>query len=99
MPSRRTTAGDIERGYDSPIQAVDQLIPYAQLHLYEGEFTQAYEIISKARKLAESDKVHAVAGIFLANEGYALAPKVDEYQMPTVWAVVSADDLTQRKPG
>jgi len=35
---------------------------------------------------------------FLANEGYALAPKVDEYQMPTVWAVVSADDLTQRKP-
>ena len=54
--------------------------------------------LTKFRKLAESDKVHAVAGIFLANEGYALAPKVDEYQMPTVWAVVSADDLTQRKP-
>jgi len=54
--------------------------------------------LTKLRKLAESDKVHAVAGIFLANEGYALAPKVDEYQMPTVWAVVSADDLTQRKP-
>jgi branched-chain amino acid transport system substrate-binding protein len=54
--------------------------------------------LTKLRKLAESDKVHSVAGIFLANEGYALAPKVDEYQMPTVWAVVSADDLTQRKP-
>jgi branched-chain amino acid transport system substrate-binding protein len=54
--------------------------------------------LTKLRKLAESDKVHVVAGIFLANEGYALAPKVDEYQMPTVWAVVSADDLTQRKP-
>jgi branched-chain amino acid transport system substrate-binding protein len=54
--------------------------------------------LTKLRKLVESDKVHAVAGIFLANEGYALAPKVDEYRIPTVWAVVSADDLTQRKP-
>src|SRR5437870_9664195 len=54
--------------------------------------------LTKLRKLLESDKVHAVAGIFLANEGYALAPKVDEYRIPTVWAVVSADDLTQRKP-
>ena len=54
--------------------------------------------LTKLRKLVESDNVHAVAGIFLANEGYALAPKVDEYRIPTVWAVVSADDLTQRKP-
>ena len=54
--------------------------------------------LTKLRKLVESDRVSAVAGIFLANEGYALAPKVDEYQIPTLWAVVSADDLTQRKP-
>ena len=29
--------------------------------------------LTKLRKLVESDNVHAVAGIFLANEGYALA--------------------------
>jgi len=61
----------------------------------QGDPAQA---LTRLRKLVESDKVNAVAGIFLANEGYALAPKVDEYRIPTVWAVVSADDLTQRKP-
>jgi branched-chain amino acid transport system substrate-binding protein len=61
----------------------------------QGDPAQA---LTKLRKLVESDNVHAVAGIFLASEGYALAPKVDEYRIPTVWAVVSADDLTQRKP-
>src|SRR5947208_2877255 len=61
----------------------------------QGDPAQA---LTRLRKLVESDKVQAVAGIFLANEGYALAPKVDEYRIPTVWAVVSADDLTQRKP-
>jgi branched-chain amino acid transport system substrate-binding protein len=61
----------------------------------QGDPAQA---LTRLRKLVESDKVHAVAGIFLASEGYALAPKVDEYRIPTVWAVVSADDLTQRKP-
>lgn len=61
----------------------------------QGDPAQA---LTKLRKLVESDRVHSVAGIFLASEGYALAPKVDEYRVPTVWAVVSADDLTQRKP-
>jgi branched-chain amino acid transport system substrate-binding protein len=61
----------------------------------QGDPAQA---LTKLRKLVESDRVHAVAGIFLASEGYALAPKVDEYKVPTIWAVVSADDLTQRKP-
>jgi branched-chain amino acid transport system substrate-binding protein len=54
--------------------------------------------LTKLRKLVESDKVHVVAGAFLASEGYALAPKVDEYKIPTLFPVVSADDLTQRKP-
>src|SRR5262249_51064677 len=30
--------------------------------------------LTKLRKLVESDNIHAVAGIFLACEGYALAP-------------------------
>jgi branched-chain amino acid transport system substrate-binding protein len=54
--------------------------------------------LTKLRKLVESDRVHILAGAFLASEGYALAPKVDDYQVPMLFPVVSADDLTQRKP-
>lgn len=54
--------------------------------------------LTKLRKLVESDKVQVVAGGFLASEGYALAPKVDEYKIPTLFPIVSADDLSQRKP-
>jgi branched-chain amino acid transport system substrate-binding protein len=61
----------------------------------QGDPAQA---LTKLRKLVESDKVQVVAGAFLASEGYALAPKIDEYQIPTLFPVVSADDLTQRKP-
>jgi branched-chain amino acid transport system substrate-binding protein len=61
----------------------------------QGDPAQA---LTKLRKLIESDRVHVVAGAFLASEGYALAPKIDEYRIPTLFPVVSADDLTQRKP-
>jgi len=53
--------------------------------------------LTKLRKLVESDKVQLIAGAFLASEGYALAPKIDEYAIPTLFPVVSADDLSQRK--
>ena len=54
--------------------------------------------ITKVRKLVESDKVHMVVGETFAHIGYALAGKADEYQMPTIFPVIAADDLTQRKP-
>ncbi|MBI4013356.1 MAG: ABC transporter substrate-binding protein [Candidatus Rokubacteria bacterium] len=54
--------------------------------------------LTKLRKLVESDRVHVLAGAFLASEGYALAPKVDEYQVPMLFPVVSADDLTSGSP-
>ncbi len=64
------------------------------------EDTQADPAIAltKLRKLVESDRVQVVAGVLLASEGYALAPKIDEYRIPTLYPVASADDLTQRKP-
>ena len=61
----------------------------------QGDPAQA---LTKLRKLVDSDKVLVLAGAFLASEGYALAPKIDEYQIPTLFPMVSADDLTQRKP-
>ena len=54
--------------------------------------------LTKVRKLVESDKVHVMAGLLFAHIGYAVAPKVDEYKIPMLYPVVSADDLSQRKP-
>jgi branched-chain amino acid transport system substrate-binding protein len=53
--------------------------------------------LTKARKLIERDKVHLMAGALLSSTGYALAPYIDAMQVPMVYPVVSADDLTQRK--
>ena len=39
-----------------------------------------------------------VVGETFAHIGYALAPKAEEYKMPTIFPVIAADDLTQRKP-
>jgi branched-chain amino acid transport system substrate-binding protein len=52
--------------------------------------------LTKARKLIESDQVHLMAGGLLSSTGYALAAFVDSMQVPMVYPVVSADDLTQR---
>lgn len=54
--------------------------------------------LSKLRKLVESDQVHLITGILNAHVGYALAPRIDEYRIPTLFPVVAGDDLTQRKP-
>src|SRR5439155_812718 len=56
------------------------------------------QTLTKLRQLVDSAKALVLAGAFLASKGYALAPKIDEYQIPTLFPVVSADDLTQRKP-
>jgi branched-chain amino acid transport system substrate-binding protein len=54
--------------------------------------------IAKFRKFVESDHVDMVMGEAFAHIGYALAPKAEEYRMPTIFPVIAADDLTQRKP-
>jgi len=53
--------------------------------------------ISKFRKFVESDRVDMVVGEAFAHIGYALAPKAEEFRMPTIFPVIAADDLTQRK--
>ena len=53
--------------------------------------------LAKARKLAENDKVHMIAGVILSNVAYALVPYVEGQEIPTMYPINSADDLTQRK--
>ncbi|HZA54682.1 MAG TPA: ABC transporter substrate-binding protein [Candidatus Udaeobacter sp.] len=90
---------DMSNGFMMSLEEISNQIAGRKVEVIiedtQGDPAQA---LTKLRKLVESDRVHAVAGIFLASEGYALATRVDEYRIPTVWAVVSADDLTQRKP-
>jgi branched-chain amino acid transport system substrate-binding protein len=53
--------------------------------------------LTKARKLVELDKVDMLAGPLTANSGYALRDYIDEQKIPSLYPIVSADDLTQRK--
>ena len=62
------------------------------------EDTQARPDVSltKLRKIVEHDRVHIVAGVLFGHLGYAIAPKVEEYRIPTMITVAASDDLTQR---
>ena len=54
--------------------------------------------LTKARKLVERDHVQLMTGALLSSTGYALAPYIDSVKIPMIYPVVSADDLTQRRP-
>jgi len=51
----------------------------------------------KARKLVDNDHVHMIAGVILSNVAYALVPYIEGQEIPTMYPINSADDLTQRK--
>src|SRR6266704_6212862 len=51
----------------------------------------------KLRKLVENDRVHMIAGVILSNVAYALVPFIEAQEIPTMYPINSADDLTQRK--
>jgi len=50
--------------------------------------------ITKFRKFVESDRVDMVVGETFAHIGYALAPKADEYKMPTIFPVIASEGDT-----
>jgi branched-chain amino acid transport system substrate-binding protein len=53
--------------------------------------------LTKARKMVEQDRVHLLTAPLLASEGYAIRNYIVERNVPTVFGVCSADDLTQRQ--
>lgn len=53
--------------------------------------------LAKARKLVEEDNVDVLIGPNLSSEGYAVRDYIDQAGVPTLFAVVSADDITQRQ--
>src|SRR5256884_2056058 len=53
--------------------------------------------LTKARSLVEGQGIHVLIGPVSAAIGYAIAPYVDQKKIPTLYPIVSADDITQRK--
>lgn len=79
-----------EMGYRAGGRAVELLIE-------DDEAIPAVGL-TKARKLVERDHVQLMTGALLSSTGYALAPYIDAMRIPMIYPVVSADDLTQRRP-
>ncbi len=53
--------------------------------------------LTKARGLVEEQGIHVLIGPLSAAVGYAVAPYVDGKKVPTIFPIVSAEDITQRK--
>jgi branched-chain amino acid transport system substrate-binding protein len=53
--------------------------------------------LTKARGLVEGQNVHLIMGPLSAAVGYAIAPYVDGKKVPTIFPIVSSEDITQRK--
>jgi branched-chain amino acid transport system substrate-binding protein len=52
---------------------------------------------AKYRKLVQQDKIHVLAGVLLANIGYALVQPIERDELPSLF-LTTPDDLTKRKP-
>jgi branched-chain amino acid transport system substrate-binding protein len=53
--------------------------------------------LTKARSLIDGNRIHVLIGPLSAAVGYAIAPYVTEKKFPTLFPIVSSEDLTQRK--
>jgi branched-chain amino acid transport system substrate-binding protein len=52
---------------------------------------------AKYRKLVQQDRIHVLAGVLLANIGYALVPPIERDELPSLF-LTTPDDLTKRRP-
>jgi branched-chain amino acid transport system substrate-binding protein len=53
--------------------------------------------LTKARSLVESQGINVLMGPLSAAVGYALSPYIESKKTPTLYPIVSSEDLTQRK--
>ena len=54
--------------------------------------------LTQVRKLVEQDHVDLLFGVASASIGTALVPYVTQHKIPTIYPIVSSDDLSQRTP-
>src|SRR5262245_22528722 len=90
---------DMTNGFAMYLEEIGNTIAGRKIEvIVEDTQGQPAIALTKLRKLVESDQVHVLAGLLFAHVAYALAPKADDYKVPMLYPVTSADDLTQRKP-
>lgn len=65
--------------------------------IVEGDEGKPPTGLSKARSLVESQGVHVLIGPLSASVGYSVAGYVNDKNVPTIFLIVSAEDITQRK--
>jgi branched-chain amino acid transport system substrate-binding protein len=89
---------DMVNGFEMYLEEAGQQIAGRKVEvIVEDTAGNPGTAITKFRKFGESDRVDMVVGEAFAHIGYALAPKAEEFRMPTIFPVIAADDLTQRK--
>jgi branched-chain amino acid transport system substrate-binding protein len=54
--------------------------------------------LTEIRRLVEQEHVDVIFGPLSAAVGSALVPYIDQHKIPTIYPIVSSDDLTQRTP-
>jgi branched-chain amino acid transport system substrate-binding protein len=54
--------------------------------------------VTKIRELVEQEHVDVVFGPLSAAVGVAIVPYINQHKVPTIFPIVSADDLSQRTP-
>jgi branched-chain amino acid transport system substrate-binding protein len=67
--------------------------------IVENDESYPATAVAKLHKLIDVDKAQVVAGTYLANVLYGLAPVIEKLQIPYVDVVSGADDITQRQRG
>jgi branched-chain amino acid transport system substrate-binding protein len=65
--------------------------------IIENDESSAATAVGKIHKFVKDDKVNILDGMILSNMAYAVAPVVDQYQVPMVFPISASDDLTKRK--
>jgi len=59
---------------------------------------QPANALTQVRKLVEDDHIDVLFGVLSAAVGAALVPYINDHKIPTVYPIVSSNDLTQRSP-
>ncbi len=89
---------DMLDGFKLYLSEIDYTIAGRKVELIEeDEGATPANAVTKARKLIQHDKVHLMAGLLMAAAAYAVAPVVQEVEVPLVVTIAASDDLTQRK--
>jgi branched-chain amino acid transport system substrate-binding protein len=91
---------DVNAGFDLYVKSKGgKLSGYPIEALKQDEGTDAAQATTKARQLVERDKVQIVIGLINSAIAYAVAPYLEQANVPLLITVAGADGLTRKQGG